>query len=467
MQQNIEMFENDSIPKSVAKNVIPSILSMIVVLLYNMADTYFVGQTNDPLQVAAVSITTPVFILLMAVGMLFGIGGTSMISRAFGEGKREKAKTVASFCFYASIAAGIASTVLILVFMNGILSMIGTSADTYALAQSYLSCIALGAPFIIVSNGFSNIVRAEGKASIAMGGVMLGTVINIVLDPIMILYMDMGVQGAALATVIGNIGSVIYYVIYLASKRSMLSISPKQFSMKGGILTGVLMIGIPACFNSLLMSASNIVLNNLLSSYGDIPLAAMGVAMKASMLVVMVLIGFGQGIQPLIGYSYGAGNISRTRGIVKFSIGCVVIIGIMLTSVCLLGSEQIVRAFINDAEVIEYGITFVHALMVSGPVIGVLFVLTNALQGMGAAVPSLILSISRQGFVFIPMIFILNLIFGVSGIVYAQPTADYVSIAIAATLFIREIRLLERINGDNSKEDITLKSKLPEPEKTS
>ncbi len=442
MEQNSYVFENMPVPKAVAKNAVPAIISMVVVLIYNIADTFFVGQTGDALQVAAVSLTTPVFLFFMATGNLFGIGGTSVISRALGEKKADYAKKASSFCFYASILTGILFMLLFWCGMDTVLKWIGCSSDTMDYARSYLNCVTLSAPFVIVSNAFSNIVRAEGKSNEAMCGVMVGTVVNIILDPIMITGMHMGVFGAALATVIGNIAGALYYIIYFLRNKSSLSISPRDFCIKNKIMTGVLAIGIPACLNNVLMSASNIVMNNFLATYGDIEVAAMGVAMKVVMIVVLLQVGLGQGVQPLLGFNYGAGNYKRAHAVMVFSFLCAILLGVYTTAFCYLQSGNIVRAFIDNEEVYSYGVSFVRALILSGPVIGILFLFTNALQALGAAVPSLILSISRQGLIFLPLLAVLNSLAGLSGIVYAQPAADILSILLSVILYLRQIKKL-------------------------
>jgi putative MATE family efflux protein len=308
-----DLFESMPVPKAIAMNAIPAIISMLVVLLYNIADTFFVGQTGDPMQVAAVSLATPVFLLFMATGTLFGIGGTSLISRAFGAGRAHYAKQASSFCFYASLGTGIIYIFLFWLFMPFILSLVGTSPGTIGFTRDYLMYVAPSAPFVIIANAFSNIVKAEGKAKEAMLGMMLGTVINIIFDPIMIIGLQMGVKGAAVATVIGNIVGTGYYLLYFYRGHTSLSIAPKDFRIRGKIMSGVLAIGIPAALNNIMMSASSIVLNNFLATYGDIQVAAMGVAVKVGMIVVLLQIGLGQGIQPLLGYSYGAKNRNALR----------------------------------------------------------------------------------------------------------------------------------------------------------
>ncbi len=203
-------------------------------------------------------------------------------------------------------------------------------------------------------------------------------------------------------------------------------------------------IGIPASLNNILMSCANIVLNNVLTRYGDTPVAAMGVAMKANMLVVLLQIGLCAGIQPLIGYNYGAKNSQRLKKVFFFTGMCAVLMGTGLTVLMVIARAAVIRAFINDAQVIEYGIKMVIALQISGPVIGILFLCINTIQGMGKALPSLVLTICRQGVVFIPLVFILNSLFQLDGVIYAQATADFISIVLSVVICMGIIRKMER-----------------------
>ena len=210
------------------------------------------------------------------------------------------------------------------------------------------------------------------------------------------------------------------------------------------IATGIMSIGVPASLNNILMSCANIVLNNVLTQYGDTPVAAMGVAMKANMLVVLLQIGLCAGIQPLIGYNYGAKNSQRLKKVFFFTGMCAVLMGTGLTVLMVIARAAVIRAFINDAQVIEYGIKMVIALQISGPVIGILFLCINTIQGMGKALPSLVLTICRQGVVFIPLVFILNSLFQLDGVIYAQATADFISIVLSVVICMGIIRKMER-----------------------
>ena len=322
MNSNRDLFEKASVPKAVALMAIPTIVTMLVVVIYNMADTFFIGQTGDALQVAAVSLATPVFMVFMALGNLFGIGGSSAISRALGEKNEQRARQISAFCCYGSLGVGILMTLIFILFMDGILKMIGASPATIDYARQYLTFVAIGAPFVMFGTAYGNIVRGEGAAKESMIGNLIGTITNIILDPIMILWLGWGVSGAAVATVLGNVAACIFYLYYLLHKKeTVLSIKPSDFQWKNRIASGVFSIGIPASLNNILMSCANILLNKVLISYGDTPVAAMGIAMKANMIVILLQIGLCAGIQPLIGYNYGARNVKRLKKY-SFSLGC-------------------------------------------------------------------------------------------------------------------------------------------------
>lgn len=447
MNTNRELFEEAPVPKAVALMAVPTMISMLVVVIYNMADTFFIGQTGDPLQVAAVSLATPVFMIYMALGNLFGIGGSSAISRALGEKRMDRARNLSSFCCYGSLGLGVIVAVLFIAGMDLILKLIGASANTIEYARQYLTYISFGGPFIIFATAFGNILRGEGAARESMIGNLIGTVVNIVLDPVMILGLGWGVTGAAIATVIGNIAASAFYLVYFLRKKSSLSIKLKDFKMGERIASGVASIGIPASLNNILMSFANIILNLALVGYGDTPVAAMGVAMKSNMLVVLLQIGLCAGIQPLIGYNYGSRNKKRLMQVFRFTGICAVIMGTALTVIMMIARRTLIQVFINDPEVIAYGIQMVIALQLSGPFIGILFLCINTIQGMGKALPSLVLTVCRQGLIFIPLVFVLNRMFGLDGVIYAQPAADYLSIVLGVIICFWLFRTMAHRNG--------------------
>lgn len=449
--KKLQVFETYSVPKAVATLAVPTILSMIVNIIYNMVDTFFVAKTNDPFQVAAVSIATPVFLFLMAAGNIFGIGGSAFLARSLGEKQYTRVKHISSFCFYAGLAVSVFMAAFFLLGMDFILSWCGANEDTAGFARSYLSWVALGSPFVVTSVIFSNLVRAEGSAKTAMLGMMIGTVANIILDPIMIINLKMGVAGAAIATVIGNLLSTLFYVIYiLFGKRSLLSLNVHFFSLKKDIVTNVVSIGIPGSLNNVLMSFSNILMNNLLVTYGTLHVAAMGIAMKANMVVVFLQLGLGMGIQPLIGYTYGAKKFTRMKKVMKFSIISSTIFGTLVTIFYYFFAEQIIAIFSTEPAILESGTIMLRALMIAMPVIGIMFTFNFTFQGMGKALSSLILSASRQGLVYAPLLFIGRALAGLNGIVYAQPIADIVSILLALVMFLSMNKLFKEDDASAS-----------------
>ena len=438
------MFTTMPVPRAVMKNAIPAMIAMLMVLIYNLADTLFIGMTHDAYQVAAVSLATPVFLLFMAVGTVFGIGGTSVISRAMGEGRKDFAKKVCSFCMWSCIAVGLVMMALFLIFMDQILSLVGASADTWEYTKQYLCIVSLGGVFVLISNCFSNILRAEGEANKAMAGQIIGNMLNVVLDPLFILVFKWNIAGAAIATVIGNLMAAIFYVGYYVGGNSKLSIRLKDFSVKEGIARGVLVIGVPASLASVLMSISQMIMNAMMAGYGDMAVAGAGVAMKVTMITGMISMGIGQGVQPLLGFSVGARNWDRYHKVLRFSMIFALILGAMLTLLCYIFTGQLVSVFLTDQSAYDYAVRFVKILLTTSVIFGPFYVLTNALQAMGAATASLIINLSRQGLIYIPMLFLLRAILQVTGLIWAQPVADVLSTVLAAILYSREMRKMSK-----------------------
>lgn len=440
----MEIFSKAPVSQAVFKNALPAMAAMLMVLVYNLADTFFIGQTHDALQVAAVSLATPVFLIFMAVGTIFGIGGTSVISRALGEGNEDYAKKTCAFCMWSCIIVGIVMAVLFLIFMKPILSLIGASSDTWDLTKTYLTIVTCSGPFVLISNCYTNIIRAEGKSGNAMMGQLLGNLFNVILDPVMILGFGWNIAGAAIATVIGNVIGAGYYICYFLRGKSSLSISFKNFTMKNKVCSSVLAIGIPAALGSLLMSISQIIINSQMAEYGDMAIAGMGVAMKVTIITGMICMGLGQGIQPLLGYCVGARLWKRFKDIFNFSAIFALILGTSLTILCYFFANQIVSVFLTDTTAFDYAIQFSRILLTTSFLFGLFYVLVNSIQAMGAATASLIISLSRQGIIYIPALFILKAALGLTGLACAQPVADISSTILAAILYIKTYRKLSR-----------------------
>lgn len=449
--KSMELFSKAPVSQAVFKNALPAMAAMLMVLVYNLADTFFIGQTHDALQVAAVSLATPVFLLFMAVGTVFGIGGTSVISRAMGEGRTEYAQKVCSFCMWGCVIVGVVMSAAMLVFMKPILTLVGASADTWSLAQTYLTIVVCCGPFVLISNCYSNVIRAEGESGKAMMGTLLGNLLNVILDPVFISVFGWNIAGAAIATVIGNVVGAGYYILYFLKGKSSLSISLKDLTIKDKVASSVLAIGIPAALGSLLMSVSQIIINSQMAEYGDMAIAAMGVAMKVVTITGMISMGLGQGVQPLLGYCVGAKLHERFKKVLRFSVVFSLLLSVALTVLCYLFTNQIVSAFLTDATAFEYAVKFARILLTTSSLFGVFYVITNALQAMGVATSALIINLSRQGIIFIPALFILNAAIGMTGLVLAQPVADIISLFIAFMLYLKTSAKMFSNNVNDSK----------------
>lgn len=438
--KSAQVFLNDSIVKTIFTNVIPSISAMIMVLIYNLADFFFISQTHNDYMVAAVSLATPVFLVFMSLGSLFGIGGTSVISRALGSGNYDFAKKVNSFCAWGCIIIGTIFTFLMWFFLDKTVMFLGASTETFEYTKSYLGIVTGCGVFAMLANCFSNTIRAEGEPNIAMKGMVIGNVINILLDPIFIFTFGLGIKGAAIATVIGNTIGVMYYLKYYLSGKSILGIELRNFSFEKLIISSVLAIGLPAAIVDILMSLANIIVNSQIAVFGDMAVAAYGVTAKILMIVATIAIGFGQGILPILGFCWGAKEYKRFFDCIKISLLFTTLICVSISTFVLLFVEPVVNVFLTDKLALEQGISFTKIMLSVGWLVGIMCVLMNTLQAIGAAKTSLIVAISRQGLLFIPLVFLMGKFCGMYGIVWAQPMADIVTVMLAFFLVIKEVK---------------------------
>lgn len=439
-KKSLETFSKMPVGKAVIQNAVPAMLSMLMVLIYNLADTFFIGQTHDDFQVAAVSLATPVFLIFMSVGTVFGIGGTSVISRALGEKKTDYAKKVCSFCMWSCVFVGIIMSAVFIIFIDSILRLIGTSADVWNYTKNYLVIVSFCGPFVLISNCFSNILRAEGQSVKAMLGMLLGNLLNVILDPIFILVFKMDIVGAAIATVIGNVIGAAYYILYYLKGESSLGVSIRNFTVCNNVCKSVLAIGIPASLGSALMSISQIIVNGQMAHYGDLAVAGIGVAMKITMITGMIAMGVGQGIQALLGYCAGANLWDRFKKIMSHSLKFAFALSAGMTALCYIFNSNIINVFLTQDTAFNYAQNFSKILLTTSALFGIFYVIINALQAMGAATESLVVNLSRQGIIYIPAIFLLQAKLGVTGLIWAQPVADILSLLLAVLLYINILR---------------------------
>lgn len=433
-----ELFESASVPKAYMKLALPVVLSMMVSLVYNMVDTYFIALTGKQELVAGVSLAAPIFTLMIAFGDIFGLGGSSLISRLFGEKREEEAKRASAFCLWAAIGFGIFVTIVLLVFSTPILKLLGTDAATFEYAGEYYTWIAVGAASIILGLVPSNILRTEGLAMQAMAGSILGSIVNIILDPVFIFGLGQGAAGAAMATVIGNVIADVYYIYVMNKKAKRLSVSLKEIKIPGTMIRDILVIGIPASITNLMQSIMIMITNHYLIAYGTDKVAAMGIALKANMISAFILVGFAFGGQPLVGYNYGARNKKRLKEILRFAYLFEAGLALVFTISISVFAPAIIKIFMNQSDIITNGAMMLRFQQLGMVFMAVTLVSTCVCQSVGSAAGAFALSISRQGVLYAISLMVLNAIFGYTGIIATQACADVLT-AVIALAIIRKV----------------------------
>ncbi|MDO5808722.1 MAG: MATE family efflux transporter [Lachnospiraceae bacterium] len=435
-----ELFEHAPVPKAYFTMALPVVMGMVVNLVYNIVDTFFIARTQNAQLVAGVSLCAPIFTLMIALGDIFGLGGSSLISRLFGEKKDEEGKRASGFCFYAAILCGVLVTILLLLLKTPVLHLLGATDETIGYAGQYYQYLALGAPFIIVALTPGNLIRTEGLALQSMAATILGAVVNIILDPVFIFGLNMGAGGAAIATVIGNAASVVLLVYFVRTKSRKLTVSPKNIKISGAAVASILAIGIPASVTNIMQSFGIALTNRFLAGYGTEKVAAMGIAMKVNMIVVLVMVGFAFGAQPLLGYNYGAGNKKRLKEFIRFDLMVEIGFAIVCALVLAMLAPQFVRLFMKDESIVQSGSLMLRCLLISSPMIAVVLVFTTLFQAEGKALSALILSISRQGVIFACCIVVLKMLLGYMGVICAQAVSDVITGVIALALYWKSMR---------------------------
>jgi len=434
-----ELFEKASIPKAYFTLTIPSVLGKIVMLLYNMADTWFIAATDDAHLVAGVALCGPVFMLMLAMGDIFGMGGSSVISRLFGKGEIDKARRVSAFCFYGAMLGGFLTSIILLAFQNPILIALGADSDTMTHAADYYRWIALGAPLIITPVVPLNLLRSEGLAKASMFGSALGSLTNILLDPIFIFGLHMGAAGAAIATVLSNVASMGVYLFFILRKAHILTVSPRLFTRKKEEVLPIFSIGFPASVNNLMNSFGQIVCNRFLLLYGSEKIAAAGIASKINSIPIMMIVGFAFSAGPLIGYNFGQGNKQRLKQILKFFYTFQLAMSGAVALVLMIAAPHLVRSFMEDVSIVTAGTEYLRWHLVGMPFMSIVLVSACLMQATGNAKGALTLSLSRQGVIFLGVIVLANAVFGYQGVIAAQAVADLLSAAIAIRLVRKHV----------------------------
>ena len=448
-RQKTELFEKMPVPKAVAQLAVPTILSSLVMVIYNMADTYFVGMLNNPIENAAVALAAPALLAFNAVNNLFGVGASSMMSRALGRKDYDMVKRSSAFGFYCALFAGLLFGILYTIFSKQILVVLGADPQTSAATAAYLKwTVSLGAAPSILNVVLAYLIRSEGAAVHASVGTMSGCLLNIILDPIFILPwgFHMGAEGAGLATFLSNCVACLYFFVVLFARRksTYVSVDIRKFALKKAIVLGVCGVGIPAAIQNLLNVTGMTILNNFTASFGADAVAAMGITQKVNMVPMYISLGLSQGIMPLISYSYASGNYKRMKHTLTFSLKASLTFIIAVTILYFIGSSHLIRLFMNNEAIIGYGSRFLRGFCLSLPFMCIDFVAVGVFQATGMGREALAFAIMRKIVLEIPALYILNALFPLYGLAYAQFTAEVVLAAAAVIILIRLFKKLER-----------------------
>lgn len=445
MDNKRELFEKMPVPKALATLAIPTIISQLITMIYNLADTVYIGFANDPSQTAASSVAFTLVFMMNCLPNLFGVGGGSLISRLMGEKKDKDAGAVASFSFYFTLISAAVYSIIVLIFMDPLLYLLGATGSSIVFAREYaLWVIVFGAVPATLSMTMAQLLRSEGFAKQASIGLGFGGVMNIILDPIfMFVILERGneVKGAAMATMLSNVFVLAYFIIVYIRMRgkTVLSLNPKKALLKKHYVMSVFAVGIPSALGSLLACVSNIVINNLASGYehlyGDVPVAAIGIAKKIDMLPMNVGFGLCQGMMPLVAYNFASGDHKRMRAIARTARNSAMVFAGFCIILFQLLAPQIAGLFNGHAETVKMSTDFLRILCLAVPLMLFNLQISFTFQAMGMGKQSLILSSLRQGVINIPLLFIMNGIFGLYGIIWTQLISDVVTAVISYAIY--------------------------------
>lgn len=440
-----QLFEEMPVPRAVVKLAVPTTISCLVMVLYNLADTYFVGMLNNPIQNAAVTLAAPVLLAFNAVNNLFGVGSSSMMSRALGKKDDETVYRSSAFGFYSALFSGILFALACTVFKGPLLALLGTDGENLADTAAYLFwTVSCGAAPAILNVVMGYLVRAEGSALHASIGTMSGCILNIILDPVFILPwgLNMGAAGAGCATFISNCAACLYFfvLLYVKRKRTYVCINPKYFGFRKEIVLGVCAVGIPASIQNLLNVTGMTVLNNFTAEYGSDAVAAMGISQKLNMIPMNIAMGLSQGIMPLISYNYAAKNYERMKKTLLFAAKLTVgFLGVTSLGYYL-GAEELVRLFMKNDVIVSYGSRFLRGLCLATPFLASDFLAVGVFQACGMGKKSLVFAVMRKIVLEIPALYILNALSPLYGLAYAQFTAEVILAVAALLVLIRMFR---------------------------
>ncbi len=439
---NEALFKDKPVWKAIFSLAVPSVLTILIMVLYNMADMFFIGMLGDDTQVAAIAVVGPVFSLATAAATMLGAGGCAVIARFLGAGERENARTVGSLCVWGAIIFGVQFTACMLLGTNPILELLGATEDMMGFAAKYMRALAAGSCLMLFSVVMASVVRAEGMILPGMLSNMAGTVTNIILDPVFILSLNMGVTGAAIATVIGNFVACLLLVFFIRRKSTILTFSPRPALRRPGLFFHTAAVGLPNGISSVLSGFASTFSNQILRAYGSGVIAAMAAAGRATMVITMVQMGICMGISPLLAYNCGARNLPRLKEILRKTAILTFAFGLIAAAGCFLGRSALIGLFLEDASNAQAGERMMFWLLVASPLLGFYYLGSNFLQAAGNALLATLISVLRQGALLIPCLYIMHSLLGLTGVAAAHTVSDLVSVIIAALLMLVQYRKL-------------------------
>lgn len=438
-----KLFKSQSVWRSVFSMAVPAVIIILVMVIYNMTDMFFIARLGDYNLVAALSIASPVFSFVSAFATMLGGGGSAKIAKALGNNEKEQARIYASLCFWGAIILGVIVAAVIILGADIILPLMGATEETYDAAKSYMCVCAAGAPFMLASMTLGNIIRAEGGVKEGMIGNIGANLVNMALDPIFILVLGWGVAGAAFATAIANLCGTLYYVLYVMRRASVMNMDLTLAARQPLQVFSIMVLGLPSAISTLLTGFAATFANRLLVGYGTDAIAARAAAGKAGMVISMVQIGITMGTQPLLAYNYGSRDVKRLKEVL-FKVGMLtVIVGTASGLICYTLRGPIISLFITDAEVAQIAVNMMLWTIAASPVTGLIYLSTNFIQASGNAAPATFISLLRQGIVLIPMLYVMTWILGLYGTSAAHLVADLISLVIAVIFMIRQYRKLD------------------------
>ena len=434
--KKMELLGSASIPKALLSMGIPTMIGMLVNAFYNLVDAYFVGGLGES-QMGAISVVYPLGQVVVGLGLLFGNGAASYISRLLGRGDKENANKVASTALYSSVSVGAVIIIISMVFLHPILKLLGATDSILPFAATYASVYIVSCIFNVFNVTMNNIVTSEGAAKTTMCALLTGAVLNIALDPLFIYVFDLGVAGAAIATAISQVVSTCVYQIYILRKKSVFHFRVKDCTYTKETMSEIFKIGIPTLVFQILTSVSISLINNAAGDYGDSAIAGMGVVTRLISMGSLSVFGFIKGFQPIAGYSYGAKKFDRLREAIKTSILWSTVFCVIFGVILALFPTAIVSQFTKgDAEMIRIGAASLRANGISIMLFGFYTVYSSLFLALGKGREGFILGACRQGICFIPVILLLPIVWGLNGIMYAQPIADVLSAVITVFMAI-------------------------------